>query len=48
MEHTISGSVNKLKKASYNVTSKAPVTTNSVLNKTDIIYQDKPKTDDGP
>lgn len=46
MEDSISGSVNKLKRASYSVTAKAPVTTTSVLNKTEVIYGDEPKTDD--
>ena len=46
MEDTISGSVNKLKRASYNVTAKAPETTTSVINKTEVIYDDRPRTDD--
>lgn len=47
MEDTISGSVNKLKRASYSVTAKVPETTTSVINKTEVIYDDGPRTDDG-
>lgn len=46
MKDTISGSVNKLKRASYNVTAKAPATTTSVVNKTEVIYGDRTRTDD--
>lgn len=46
MEDSISESVNKLKRASYSVTAKAPETTTSVLNKTEVIYSNVPRTDD--
>lgn len=46
IEDSISGSVNKLKRASYSVTAKAPETTTSVINKTEVIYGDGPRTDD--
>lgn len=46
MKDSISDSVEKMKKTSYQVTSSVPPTTNNVLNKTEILYDDKSEPSD--
>ena len=48
MKDSISDSVEKIKKASYHVTSSVPPTTNNVLNKTEIVYDNKLESSDNP
>lgn len=48
MKDSISDSVEKMKKASYHVTSSVPPTTNNVLNKTEIVYDNKSELSDNP
>lgn len=47
METSIEKSVDKLKKASFNVTSSAPATATSVVNKTEVIRADSNPQNDG-
>ncbi len=48
MKDSISDSVEKMKKASYHVTSSVPPTTNNVLNKMEIVYDNKLESSDNP